>query len=468
MRPFSTPGPSSTLGTTSPVRSRRPLWLVGATAQNGDTFVDTELRRVESPSLAFVPFSTPGPLRSPVHFDYDVVSETALQLEKPAPASSPLSPDLQIRASRPLGYAESPESTTRGDILASPALAMPASFSALPPRRLLLSASDFVPFTAPGPTVEFRDAVALSPYMLSDISRPLSPGVTLAPHNDIDFQWCRFDRNRIAEGTSSPIGFSVENSEETFWSQPAPKAPYMKEHLERDLPTDSMRDLHSFPTPSTHARRCSPQSRRLTDNAAPKPDIPPDASSKLTQTCGDNIRGDNENPFVWIVPPRDVPPSTPPRNIVQDSIDDTGRATPPVQEAPVSSRCIPQDNDAVVSEGVDTNAPDRRRRPPFAPAPGVYVSPLRGSDSSPRMAIDAKTSAAAQRYNEGDCHSVDQQTSDERELQLIEEAIEEADSQPGEKVTLSHDDDVQDDIEEFDELGGCSQDSRDTIESWTK
>ncbi|KAI9068264.1 hypothetical protein FKP32DRAFT_173430 [Trametes sanguinea] len=390
MRPFSTPGPSSSLGVNSPVRSHRPLWLPGAAALARATIFDTELRREDSPPLRFVPFSTPGPLRSPAQLIYD---GAPLRLEKGTATTAPLLPHLDILTSRSPRYAGSPEPTTREATFAGPTLEMSASLSSMAPRGLTSSASDFIPFTAPGPAADFSESLAYSPSMRPDFTRSPSPQTTAVPCNDIDFRWCRFNHTRIAEhASSSPMRFVAENSEETFWSQPAPATPNftpkLEGLLEPDSPTDSMHDLRRASTLMTPPRRRTPQSRQnLTAIASPP----------LSQKFGKPAPEDNENPFIWIVPPRDVPIAPPSGYVVQDFANDSGRATTPVQEAPV-----PPDNDGV-SQRVETGSLERRRRPPSAPTPRVHEPPSRSSNTSPAMAVHTTAHPALERYDDREC-----------------------------------------------------------------
>ncbi|TBU33756.1 hypothetical protein BD311DRAFT_802789 [Dichomitus squalens] len=310
----------------------------------------------------------------------------------------------------------------------------------------------------------------------------------------LDFKWERFDRGDIvADVTSASSPRSVHpGSEEAFWSQPAGHIP---------TPVASPTRL---PVPRTDS---SPASLRLTGISTPV------AASPHKQAVLKHL-GDQEKDgglFAWIVPPRDAPPpSTPKASKTSSHHPATGR--PPRhnadQDFPPAPASRPgpgvataggspggkhqrgvADRDETESTETGLSPP---RRLPFAPGPGIYISPLRdnpddgdetgGEDSGgdeaigsegytgnvhrPRVTVVApadrglsanvcqnKPATAAQSANEGTKEDAKRRAS---------QSISDVSTQSDENRRNIDDDEV-----EESSLQGCSQESKDSIESWT-
>ncbi|CDO69372.1 hypothetical protein BN946_scf184961.g14 [Trametes cinnabarina] len=297
--------------------------------------------------------------------------------------------------------------------------------------------------------------------------------------DDVSFKWERFDRGATAEHiSSSPGGINVDNSEERFWSQSAPIT-LSSGYLHRSLPPTAIAPhLYSKPSAVISNTRPSPLDSGLrataTDDvpnralsiAAPRPRPLPVNAERSPRAS----QGDDENPFVWIVPPRDGPLSTPPSRTAPRPADQSEVTTPSLRNE-LSPRRSVQPLDDSIRQSLGGSTPARRRGVPFAPAPGIYISPL--YNSSPRATTDVNTTSAHlfEQNVKSDGPPALPRTSDSKDVrpeqesgeEPLDEPLQEANSQDPTQI-----DEPTEDVEEVDELEGCSQDSRDTIESWTK
>ncbi|EJF65266.1 hypothetical protein DICSQDRAFT_166313 [Dichomitus squalens LYAD-421 SS1] len=311
-----------------------------------------------------------------------------------------------------------------------------------------------------------------SPFIANDHREVARPHVDI---DALDFKWERFDRGDIvadASSASSPRHVHP-GSEEAFWSQPAGHIP---------TPVASPTRLR---VPRTDS---SPASLRLTGISTPV------AASPHKQAVLKHL-GDREKDgglFAWIVPPRDAPPpSTPKASETCSHPPATGRprrhnADQDFPPAPASrpelgaatARCSPgRKHQRGVADRYDPESTETRSSPPgrlpFAPGSGIYISPLRdnpgdgdeagGEDSGSDEAIRSEghtgmqnnePATAAQSANEGTKEDAKRCAS-----QLISDVSTQSDENRR---------NIDDDIEEDESsLQGCSQESKDSIESWT-
>ncbi|KAI0661338.1 hypothetical protein C8Q70DRAFT_932340 [Cubamyces menziesii] len=277
--------------------------------------------------------------------------------------------------------------------------------------------------------------------------------------DNIKFKWERFDRSNVApQGSSSPLRAPPE-SEETFWSQPAMMAANVDGHtVAGQLVYASLVEMGGSRIPSP--ARNSDLARGL--GGQPVTDLASSAiQSKHSQ------QDDQDSPFVWILPPRDQPVSTPRSKSKKPPASDCGsevQSCGGVKEEGMSSARNPG------------NAPSAfARGSPFAPAPGVYISPLQDIQDMPRGDNDRPHLVSSEADNavgsETPLFNIPTRHADPRigkgDIVLDEDSI----SESLEKTPAPFPD-VQDAmIDDIEDAGDChesSQESRDTIESWTK
>ena len=353
------------------------------------------------------PFSTPGlvsvlpssQLRSPLRFAATDVSQLldkqsvgALVFQQDAPFSLlPFSEPGQLYTSaardREHTFSEQDITTTNKQFtaippspLGSPALLPPwIDRSSAAPHASGTSASRLVSAcpVSPARSTPFAplDVVARPTSSASGIHSPRStnhgcpgePSYTVYVDN-VKFKWERFDRSKVApQGSSSPLRAPPE-SEETFWSQPAMMAADVDDHtVAGQLVYASLVEMGGSRIPSP--ARNSDLARGL--GGQPVTDLASSAiQSKHSQ------QDDQDSPFVWILPPRDQPISTPRSKDKKPPASDCGSEV--------------QSNGGVEEEGISSarnpgNAPSAfARGSPFAPAPGVCISPLQDIQDMPR------------------------------------------------------------------------------------
>ncbi|KAH9895136.1 hypothetical protein C8Q73DRAFT_665420 [Cubamyces lactineus] len=281
----------------------------------------------------------------------------------------------------------------------------------------------------------------------------------LTEHADaIEFKWERFDRSNVApQGSSSPLCAHLE-SEETFWSQPAMIAINADDPTTAGQPVNASRAIDSSRIPSP---AWNPDSARGTSGQHVA-----DLASSFMQST--HPQGDEEDsPFVWILPPRDQPVSTPRRTGKKPlaSISDV--------EMQSYNGGKEEGNQRTSSESNLGSAPTKRARgSPFAPAPGVYISPLQVVQDAPcgdsaifSPEIDIAIGSETPRVNSPTRHAESSTGRDDivPHEDNISESPEET-LEPFPDVREAIDDDIED-------AGDClesSQESRDTIESWSK
>ncbi|KAI0675129.1 hypothetical protein C8Q78DRAFT_523011 [Trametes maxima] len=523
LRPFSTPGPASSITVDSePSFSRSPLYDAESSTFSMMIVQNSPLGLTNSsldlaPPLAFVPFSKPGPAAT-----VEICSASATNLS--ADAASPgrstyLSPARSPGLRSPLSLVETPGSLRRVwrvESLRTTAHHFAISPSISPARSPIVQhpSLNFKPFTSPGPAHHHTlpdsrrapsvidlplgrpSTTVLYPSNLRDSnmsrSSPMRPHAMLsskytdqaALRDGLDFKWDKYDRNGSALWLSSPPTHTANGSDEMFWSQPAQtlfssatspskrsvqhdsisqprctttRSPVSSQNLEQDNPSHSRGDR---PTPSRYS-------------------TPPERSQRGVEEGG--------GPFVWIVPPRDQPPPSTPRRPTEKA----RTATPPSNHAeqtierPATLATLRSNKLGadVFSQGRSA-APARPRGSPFAPAPGIYVSPLRGEDDSP----SARTKPAFHTENQSVKPKPNPTTESPGTAPVTPrrpapvssmaqggpggygDTVQDTISQSPPRTPSAHrngDQQSEDEIEEVDELEGCSQETRDTIESWT-
>ncbi|KAI0645534.1 hypothetical protein C8Q79DRAFT_1119252 [Trametes meyenii] len=529
-RPFSTPGPASSISVDSVPSFPRSL-VFDADLSNIST---TLPYRNSPPNLvlahspfdlasppAFVPFSKPGPAvpiepgsTSAVNLPANVVSHS--RLIGPSRKHSPAlcSPTYLVEKSWPLRDMSPVQSlrTAAHHFAVSPPI--------FPARSTIAqhTSLDFKPFTTPGPSRHHHppsDAVRVplvfgSPlggpstveFYSSDLrelntsySSPTLPPATLGPQfggpgalpDVVGFQWEKYDRNGPALRLSSSPKHVAEGSDEAFWSQPA-----QMEHSSAAPPNPQGAPLASM-LQSHPAAMCSPASPRNNGQGGSTYSY----RDRLTPTSRDlsrlehkqrGVEEDEGGPFIWIVPPRDQPPpSTPRRPTRRTGVERQPTATPRSNHAEqtLGRPTTNPETNTNAFDHVRIATPARPCGSPFAPAPEIYVSPLRGEADSPNKSTNLTPRTDDQNVKPKPnppmeslgSAPVTPRRSVTPGLSMVkgdakgyEDTIQGAISQSPPKTPSVHrnrDRPPEDEIEEVDELVGWSQETRDTIESWT-
>ncbi|KAI0332347.1 hypothetical protein GY45DRAFT_1335645 [Cubamyces sp. BRFM 1775] len=445
----------STLGSITPNSRLRPPLPFTSTdfSQLRDEHLVGGLSSEQDVSLSLPPFSEPGQFYTST-----------------APDGQHTSSEQGNSATGKQLYA----SISRSPSLGSPALMSPwihRSAAALhAPATALPSTSGLVTADSVSPSRSMHYApldTATSSVFRVQSPRSVVSGFSGEPEytgslGTVDFKWERFDRSKVVpQGSSSPLRAPAE-SEETFWSQPAMITANANCPAVTSEPTYGSHaeiDSSRIPSPAWNSD--------LVHETGERPAI--DITSFATQS-NRSQQDDEDSPFVWILPPRDQPVCTPRR---------TGKRPPP------SDPCVdPHTIDGVKEEknqGItgarnpESVSLNFTRGSPFAPAPGVYISPLQDSQDVPRgdnnrprvvspvagedIASEARLANIPTRH--ADPHiAKDDIVPDEDNI-----------SEPPKKAPNPFPDvreTADDDIEDADDCQGSSQESRDTIESWTK
>ena len=351
--PFSTPGPTclnggprASLVYSADYDSASPAWLLPPRPD--------ELPPLLSPQHNRKPFSTPGPMAGiATSVDEDFHQSTE---------------DIAPLLSSAQGLCPSPSHATahmpwlQGSPLPTSPVASPppeaAKCSVPSPAKLRQSYLD-------APVIRF-DA--------EDATRELPLN-----YEALGFKWEKFDRGDIVlnASSSSPPPADNGDSEEAFWSQPlrvqSPHTPNRAGLFEHTRPPEA--DLQS-----------SPASLRLSGVSTPDLQIPsardhvvqlrtPSPHAHEPQASQQSEDGDD---FTWIVTPRDLPAPSTNRPIAKPACEDRD---PWADDAGRWERSSGEHGDHCVDE-LDEEEPSTSAPPgvPFAPAPGIYISPLRGTD----------------------------------------------------------------------------------------
>ncbi|KAI0630187.1 hypothetical protein C8Q77DRAFT_247006 [Trametes polyzona] len=431
LRPFSTPGPTSIISIAAEderkwAPTRQDNWPLFSVSTR-PTMTDME---EQNPN--FVPFSTPGPLCAPRSPDAD---HTPLLNNTRYPSP----PAYGVARFSPVGSADLPwKPCGTSPVYPTQISRMRASpVSRAPPDPAGSLAPAFKPYTTPGPAYAALLAgdprsvlaahVLMSPIYSPSIDPPRSAEVVQLPSprspvlsktvkscdteagtvHELDFKWERFDRTDVrAVSSSSPIRSGL-GSEETFWSQPAPIALQDSDstrlHPARAalLPfihSDFVVERRSTPAcdhgSSALARATGRSDRVSREHAYEVPKTPISQNPQSPQgTFPSQEQDDEGGPFAWIVPPRDQPaPSTPPRRTTYSQIGPHSRT--PVADADSGASiatCTDVRGIGEGGDGVSKPAIASRRGAPFAPAPGIYVSPLQEGHTPLQSATTANS-----------------------------------------------------------------------------
>ncbi|TBU55829.1 hypothetical protein BD310DRAFT_932856 [Dichomitus squalens] len=318
------------------------------------------------PPAYILPFSTPGPAASSLDRLCTATRSEGLRYTPTDPGPDLSLPDRSPRREPTPDQFYSRTASTKSRTKQS-SLSPWSSSSSVERFLLTLHSKDDTPVIA---------QLSEFPFIADNVHEVARTHIDI---DALDFKWERFDRGDIvADVTSASSPRSVHpGSEEAFWSQPAGHIP---------TPVASPTRL---PVPRTDS---SPASLRLTGISTPV------AASPHKQAVLKHL-GDQEKDgglFAWIVPPRDAPPpSTPKASKTSSHHPATGR--PPRhnadQDFPPAPASRPgpgvataggspggkhqrgvADRDETESTETGLSPP---RRLPFAPGPGIYISPLR-------------------------------------------------------------------------------------------
>ncbi|KAM5531258.1 hypothetical protein V8D89_015059 [Ganoderma adspersum] len=518
--PFSTPGPASLLA--SPMLPRPSAFttpLVPTISQRG---LDEPL------SSRFVPFTNPGPcsptgdtpcmsVATGLLHPHQHVTSSPIQ-DAPSPVLSLLESPLQIFPFSTAG----PNLPVKGTLSIAPdtrftrspgpensrLYTLPSSsphdqtqqestpdlYSSSPSTRPLNKPSPPSPRSSPAEHFLFfsqDDALDVarlpSPVAPDDQFEPISNNID---YDSLNFKWERFDRGNIVADSTSASSPPHPGSEETFWKQPAQRLPAL-------APSAGRRDAPRLDSSPASLRLSGVSTPLLTSPRTPREHFD---ASKGVPTHRQDI---NLNPFAWILPPRHAgPPSTPqskksssrrtPRTQALHDAAIQDRFPEPASEPGSQRRHRTGVSDVGGSEvqGHEVRPPERRV--PFAPCASIYISPLQ-RDSENR---DEESSGSGQ----GRLHTTDgitaRSTGDGRSKYATAEGCIEAlrqddrmgtpgsgssagDPQAVTKSTITvstqsggrpykgEQEEISSEETEEDELEGCSQETRDSIESWT-
>ncbi|KZT10632.1 uncharacterized protein LAESUDRAFT_809575 [Laetiporus sulphureus 93-53] len=384
--PFSTPGPAAYISIVTPAKHVRPLDLAQLAPDLPDELTVSALNDNDNAEDVFVPFSKPGPQASsrelsdsvtPMH----VAAQSNLLLGRSRglePVLASLSPlKWQCNGSQlhpgqnseaQYGHRTSSSSVVLDGILASSPSHPPAvhSINMLAMPSLLANdydaaltelsgkhseSIDAIPFSMPGPThsVPLRQAAIKiyfdSPAEDPSMSDPTEEDDYVLPLDydaeALDFKWEKFDRGRTDSEPQSISGVSNTNA-----------------------------DLVLLRTP---------------DLSTPRTPVIPDENETSSSSLGFSPCDANAEPYqdngTWILPPHSQVPGTTKRRF---GINDVSREHP----------------DAMVP-------PPTPPRPVFAPAPGIFLSPLRGEKGVPERFVQLDDGQLSNRGSSG--HHVDRQ-----------------------------------------------------------
>ena len=371
--PFSTPGPASSVSiTASPVAP-----LTFAFAQHDHLVDPTD----DIPAANILSFAPALPDRG-LHASLKDVRNEAPALHHH------LSPRSHTKLSSPSVFERYTREASVIDITPLPLDGQPTRPSAQ--HTLVRAGNPVSPIYHNSPFITRTESPPLSERFLSDIkpSSPPSAVPSLRPRPsqiaEFDFRWERFDRSDIILDASSPSPIRSANgdSEIAFWglSDPHISSPPYALAVNAVARTEA-----TLPTPPDESQASLPS--RTVD------DPPPQHTSNTHPIRPHSSLEAGKDQFAWIVPPRDEPALATPR-----ATSDTVPSTPD----PPSGRKGNGDPDhAPHDEGSDpTRGREGRNRSPkcaaFAPAPGIYVSPLRGNGGggphSPEKPADSDAS----------------------------------------------------------------------------
>ncbi|EIW63499.1 uncharacterized protein TRAVEDRAFT_43790 [Trametes versicolor FP-101664 SS1] len=338
------------------------------------------------------------------------------------------------------------------------------------------------------------------PYTLPPSPAVAPPQRNAAPCDVPEFRWERFDRsNPQLALSSSPVRVAAE-SEETFWSQPAQaildaSSPRSRHDASPAFsPHTPPRDTLPY-SPAHNLLRHPEQLRDAVPQASPtdlpKTPVSQDHAPDEEDPDGSQEGSGGDGLFAWIVAPRDQPAPSTPRRRLADPRTELGPTptTPmsgPAQGSSGRGRVVSSPD--AIREGSPPTPPCG---PSFAPAPGIYISPLRGEDEDTPVPIETNPRSSDLRPNpdavktenaspakrsladaaqlpviprrageDPERREDEEQACEGRENSSIYRGVEDAATHNSPQRLTS-------DIEEVDELEGASQVSRDSIEDWS-
>ncbi|KAI1794182.1 hypothetical protein LXA43DRAFT_1059401 [Ganoderma leucocontextum] len=373
--PFTKPGPCSSTAHTARVPVATGLLhlrqhVASSPVQDATSPV---LRRLESP-LSILPFSTPGPI-PPVKGSITTATDICF-VRSPAPSNLTL-------YTLPSPH-EQPQQTSTPDLLySSPASPKPPTKPNLVSPRSS-SVEDFLFILQDGTPAVARPH---SPLVPRDQFEPASGNID---YNVLDFKWERFDRgDMVADSAlaSSPRP-PHPGSEETFWSQPARRLPALATPIQRqdDLGLVSSPASLRLTGISTPLPASLSPSRDHSDANKGAPGRQQD-SNPFAWIIPPRHAGPPSTPQSKKSSNRRTPRTRAARRTA-----DRERLPGLASEArPAKAGGGPQcqgrrqpgvvDVDASETQGPELHPPERRV--PFAPCAGIYISPLQ-SDSDDR------------------------------------------------------------------------------------
>ncbi|RPD78051.1 hypothetical protein L226DRAFT_610053 [Lentinus tigrinus ALCF2SS1-7] len=456
--PFSTPGPACLTGNPPLVVSGTDLVPLSPACVS-----TVGLNRPSpylSPLQAAPPFSTPGPTLA-VHADF----------RHPSPQQLPLPLYAEDRFQEPshaFGHA-------RWMNIASRIISPTPSPASGPAQRFLAELSR-------------SHELAPSPYCLENEDGTTPPELQV-DYETLGFKWKKFDRGDIVlDASSSSPPPADSNSEEVFWSQPRAPTSHIPnaDALELTRPPEAVLQSSSASLRLTGISTPDLEGSRVHHHGDTEPRTP----SPHAQEPHNSQQSEGGGLSAWTMTHRDGPALSTPHSLTKSAYSneepwaEKGR-WPRYDDAQDGPR-----GDDDLDEGEpETSAPPKM---PFAPAPGIYVSPLRGAEDDdgegesvgdsglpPRDNVRAVSHARETLLNYSSDGSIRKGTmraglsskklSRGPHLTTNEESavedISQSTSRSGHRASVRSSSEV-DDIE-ADESARSSQESRDTIESWT-
>ncbi len=353
--PFSTPGPAClTGGFARPVVLEPNFAPISATSVLRSRLSLQSPPPALSPWLAVQPFCTPGPMTMstvPTHVDFRQSSSNPTILLS-------CTQDRFPEPSHPSRHAQR--------------ITSPSRTTSTAPSSTSRSVECFMPDLAECHTPDFGTPL--------ENDEPGTPHPQPVDYETLGFKWEKFDRGDIVlDAPSSPAPPADSYSEEVFWSQPRAPEPHTP------IRTDSF-------DPSEAALESSPASLGLSGISTPdmqSPQVQRHADAHMHTPSGryhathDSQQSGNVSPFAWIVTPRDMAaaPSTS-RYTAKAKLGDRDPWAEDARRHILDFGSQDGQQNRSHDDGVEVEEPEPHvgtPPAPFAPAPGIYISPLRGA-----------------------------------------------------------------------------------------
>ncbi len=391
--PFSTAGPASYLSSfvdSASAPAPRVNHALNTVAMYADSYTAPMLVPFSTPGLAFL---TDGVARPVVHepnlapVSATSVLRSRLDRQSPPPALSPWLAVQPFSTPGPKNMSTAPTFVGFRQSFSNPMTLQSCTQDRFPgPSHPSIHAQWITSpsrntSTAPSCTSPSLECFMpdLAECRKPDLGTPLETDEPGTPHSQqvdyeaLDFKWEKFDRGDIVlDAPSSPLPPADSYSEEVFWSQPRAPEPHTP------IRTDSF-------DPPDAALESSPASLRLSGISTPdmqSPQIQRHADahihtpSRRYHATHDSRYTQTDRRLRSVATPRMTAPST------QAELSDQDPWAEDVRQHLMGVQ--PQDGQRSRSydDGVDEEeAEPRSDTPPaasFAPAPGIYISPLRG------------------------------------------------------------------------------------------